>query len=187
MLTISHNQVLITLSFVWHFSSTQFFFRTLIDNFRNHETWWCCARHVFAMVSWNEDFIPNMTKWSNQPVLPLESQQTAPPYRSVLVITTFDMLSYNAFIATYETNCLKCCAGWLLWPTVLHLPFGILITNNIYCHLNRAETYGPACKINFMHHVMVFVSCPETTKVKKKNNTVYEILSWVSFTQDLCI
>eukprot|EP00066_Takifugu_rubripes_P011050 XP_003979406.1 PREDICTED: cholesterol 24-hydroxylase-like [Takifugu rubripes] len=30
--------------------------------------------------------------------------------------------------------------------------------------LKWAETYGPVYKINFMHHVMVFVSCPETTK-----------------------
>lgn len=90
------------------------------------------------------------------------------PYRPVLVITTSDMLGYNAFITTCETSCPKYCVGWLVWSTVLYLPFGNLITNNIYCHLNRAETYGPAYKINFLHHVMVFVSCPETTKVGNK-------------------
>ncbi|TWW69127.1 cholesterol 24-hydroxylase-like [Takifugu flavidus] len=30
--------------------------------------------------------------------------------------------------------------------------------------LKWAETYGPVYKIYFLHHVMVFVSCPETTK-----------------------
>uniref|UniRef100_A0A671V807 Cholesterol 24-hydroxylase n=1 Tax=Sparus aurata TaxID=8175 RepID=A0A671V807_SPAAU len=32
--------------------------------------------------------------------------------------------------------------------------------------LEWSETYGPVCRINFLHFVMVFVSCPEATKVK---------------------
>ncbi|XP_030260221.1 cholesterol 24-hydroxylase [Sparus aurata] len=30
--------------------------------------------------------------------------------------------------------------------------------------LEWSETYGPVCRINFLHFVMVFVSCPEATK-----------------------
>uniref|UniRef100_A0A674AQD1 Cholesterol 24-hydroxylase-like n=1 Tax=Salmo trutta TaxID=8032 RepID=A0A674AQD1_SALTR len=34
-----------------------------------------------------------------------------------------------------------------------------------YCIFDRSETYGPVYRINGMHIVMLFVTCPDTTKV----------------------
>lgn len=56
----------------------------------------------------------------------------------------------------------------LLFDVLINVPslsVDVLITNNIYFHENRSEIYGPACRVNLLHYVVVFVSCPETTKV----------------------
>lgn len=47
----------------------------------------------------------------------------------------------------------------------LHLVLMILMTNIVHFHENRTEIYGPTYRINILHYVMVFVACPETTKV----------------------
>lgn len=64
----------------------------------------------------------------------------------------------------------------MFWSKYLHFLLMVLITNNIYFHENRTEIYGPAFRINLLHYVMVFVSCPETTKVSFwKEKTLHNI------------
>uniref|UniRef100_A0A671V761 Cholesterol 24-hydroxylase n=1 Tax=Sparus aurata TaxID=8175 RepID=A0A671V761_SPAAU len=58
--------------------------------------------------------------------------------------------------------------GYCLYLKHLHMKYDhipgpalSLPSTDVFC---RSETYGPVCRINFLHFVMVFVSCPEATK-----------------------